>query len=284
MEEINEIEEKETKKGSKTKMIIIIILLLFVLLIMYMRFVGTHNFIVKEYGLYSEKLPSSFNGLKVIHLTDIHYGKMGKEKLNKIVEDVNNNNPDIVVFTGDLYDEFTVLTDTAKEEIIECFNKINARLGKFAVSGNHDYSNEGYEQLITDSGFTYLNSDKVDLFSDSETPISIYGYPSYLKDNPNYDIDNTDNYKIALIHEPDAINNIIDKDFDLVLAGHSHGGQVRLPFIGAIRKVDGSRKYYEAFYDVNGTPLYISFGLGETEYKIRFFDRPSYNMYRIYKK
>ena len=278
------MEEIENTKGSKIKMYIIIGIALIISLILYMRFVGTHGFIVKEYGVYSEKLPEEFNGLKIIHLSDIHYGKVGKDKLNKIVLDVNNNKPDIIVFTGDLYDEYTVLTDNSRNELIEILSKLEAKLGKYAVSGNHDYSNDGYIDLMEDSGFTYLDSESIDLYNNSKEAISIYGYPSMIKDEPDYDIDYTDNYKIALIHEPDAIDNFIDNDFDLVLAGHSHGGQVRLPLIGALRKVEGSKKYYEANYIVKNTPLYISSGIGETEYKIRFFCRPSYNMYRLYKK
>ena len=281
---MEDVEINNNKKGNKLTKMIIIAVLIIIALFIYIRFIATHGFIVKEYGLYSDTLPKSFNGLKVIHLTDIHYGKMGKEKLESIVEDVNKNKPDIIVYTGDLYDEFTILTDTSKEEIIEVLNKLEARLGKYAVSGNHDYSNEGYKDLITDAGFTYLDSECISLFDNSNEPISICGYPSYIKDTPNYDIDLPDNYKILLIHEPDAIDSIIDKNFDLVLAGHSHGGQIRLPIIGALRKVDGSKKYYDAYYDVNGTPLYISYGLGETWLKIRCLDKPSYNMYRIYTK
>lgn len=281
---MEEVKEEEIKKGSKVKMILIIIISAIILLFLYMRFVGTYGFIVKEYGIYSEKLPAEFNGLKIIHLSDIHYGKMGKKKLEDVVADVNKNKPDIIVFTGDLYDEYSILTEDNKDDIKECLNKLEAKLGKYAVSGNHDYSNLGYDELIIDSGFTYLDSESINLYNDSNEAISIYGYPSSREDEPNYDLDYTDNFKIALIHEPDSIDNIVDYNFDLVLAGHSHGGQIRLPIIGCIKKVEGSKKYYDEYYDVKGTPLYISFGLGETEYKLRFFDRPSYNMYRIYKK
>ena len=266
------------------KTIIIIVLIILAIVFIYMRFIATSGFIVKEYGINSNNLPTNFNGLKIAHLSDIHFATVGKEKLDKIVNEVNIMKPDIVVFTGDLYDEFTNLTDANREEIKDALNKIEAKLGKYAVSGNHDYAYEGYKELIEDSGFVYLDSDKVTLYNDSSTPIVICGYPSYLKDEPDYDIDIPDYFKIALIHEPDAIDSIIDKDFDIVLAGHSHGGQVRLPFIGAIRKVEGSKKYYDEYYNVSNSSLYISYGLGETMLKVRFFDRPSYNMYRIYTK
>ena len=101
--------------------------------------------------------------------------------------------------------------------------------------------------------------------------------------SPNYDIETTNNYKIALIHEPDAIDNILDKNYNLVLSGHSHGGQVRIPFVGPISTVNGAKKYYEEYYRVNDTNLYVSYGLGNTKYNLRYFNRPSFNLYRLYK-
>lgn len=280
MEEKEEI--KEEKKTSKFKKGLFILLLIIGLFFLYIRFVGTYGFDVKEYAVYSDSLPASFNGFKVIQLSDIHYGSMGKEKLEKIIEDVNNNKPDIVVFTGDLYDEYSNLTDTNKTDLIEVLNKIEVKVGKYAVSGNHDYSFDGYEQLIEDAGFTYLNSTSKIIYDDGNTPIEIVGYPSYIKDTPNYDYQVSDYYKIGLIHEPDAIDSILDKNFDLVLAGHSHGGQVRLPFIGALYTPPGSKKYYNEYYKVNNTNLYVSYGLGTVMLPFRYFDRPSYNLFRLY--
>src|SRR5574344_1366870 len=152
------MEKEEIKKTSKLKKIIITILIILILLGIYMVFIGTHGFIVKEYAVYSDSLPDSFNGFKIVHLSDIHYGSMSKEKLISIVNEVNNIKPDMIVFTGDLYDEYSVLTDDNKSDLKEVLNKLEANFGKFAISGNHDYSFEGYEQLIEDCGFTYLNS------------------------------------------------------------------------------------------------------------------------------
>ena len=276
--------KKNKKKGSKIKKMIFIILGIIVAFLLYIRFIGILGFKVKEYGLYYENLPESFNGLKIAHLSDIHYGTVGKEKLKKIIDEVNIMKPDIVVFTGDLYDEFTNLTDDNKKELIEVLGIIETKLGKYAVSGNHDYSNEGYQELIEKCGFVYLHNSSKLIYNDSNTPIEIAGYPSQRKDEPDYSIELSDNFKIGLIHEPDEMDKITDLNFDLVLAGHSHGGQVRLPFIGAIVTPDGSKKYYNEYYKVSNTDLYISSGIGESEYKLRFFNHPSFNFYRIYKK
>ena len=274
--------KKEKKKIGKFKMFIITLLIIGGLLLAYVRFIGIYGFIVKEYPVYSDKLPSSFDGLKIVHISDIHYGSLPKGKLEDVVNEINTIKPDIVVFTGDLYDEFSVLTDDTKDDIVNQLSKINTTLGKYSVKGNHDYSQDGYEDIMKRSGFIDLyNSSKIIYYNGTE-PIEIVGYPSYLMEDPNYDYELSDYYKIALIHEPDAIENIQDKGFDLVLAGHSHGGQIRLPFVGDIYEPAGSKKYHDEYYKVNNTDLYVSYGLGEVMWNIRFFDRPSINLYRMH--
>ena len=194
--------------------------------------------------------------------------------------------PDLIVFTGDLYDRYSNLTDDMKDKIIDSLSKLESTYGKIAISGNHDYEHEGYQEIIEKCGFTYLDSESKLIYSKGNTPIEIVGYPSILKDSPDYNIDLTDNYKIALIHEGDAFDNIEDKNFDLVLAGHSHGGQVRLPIIGAIKFIlpQYAKKYYDEQYTVNNTQIYVSSGLGESEYYLRAFNKPSFNFYRLYNK
>ena len=282
MEEEEIIEEEEVKPHIKLKKIIIIIILLIATLFIYTRYIATYGFIVKEYGVINDKLPSNFNGIKIAHLSDIHYGSVGKEKLESIVKEVNIMKPDIIVFTGDLYDEYFNLNDEAKTSIIEVLSKLEAPLGKYAIDGNHDYDFEGYDELIKQSGFTYLKNESKLIYYNGDEPIEIVGYSSYLKGEPNYNIETSANYKIALIHEGDALDNIVNKNYNLVLAGHSHGGQVRIPFIGALTSVEGAKKYSEEHYPINNGDLYISFGLGQTKYMYRAFNKPSFNFYRLY--
>ena len=279
-----EKEKEKKKEKSKMKIIIIVILLLIAIAFVYMRFIATSGFIIKEFNVTSEKLPKGFNGVKVIHLSDIHYASVGEAKLNKAVEEVNTMKPDIIVFTGDLYDEFSNLTEDMENKIINALSKLNAPLGKYAVSGNHDYKYDRFTDIITKSGFTYLENETKLIYYNDETPIEIIGYPDEREANPNYDLELSDYFKIALIHEGDSWEHIKDKGIDLTLAGHSHGGQVRLPFIGCLIKVDGGKKYCEEHYTNNDSELYVNFGLGETEFKLRSFNKPSINMYRLYTK
>ena len=278
------MEKEKKKEKSKMKIIIIVILLLIAITFVYMRFIATSGFIIKEFNVTSEKLPKGFNGIKVIHLSDIHYASVGEAKLNKAVEEVNTMKPDIIVFTGDLYDEFSNLTEDMENKIINALSKLNAPLGKYAVSGNHDYKYDRFTDIITKSGFTYLENETKLIYYNDETPIEIIGYPDEREANPNYDLELSDYFKIALIHEGDSWEHIKDKGIDLSLAGHSHGGQVRLPFIGCLIKVEGGKKYCEEHYTNNDSELYVNFGLGETEFKLRSFNKPSINMYRLYTK
>ena len=92
-------------------------------------------------------------------------------------------------------------------------------------------------------------------------------------------------YKIILVHEPDITFDIVnDYSVNLILAGHSHNGQVRLPIIGAIYTPPYAKKYYDEYYDVNGTNLYISYGIGVSTINYRLWNRPSINFYRINKE
>ena len=91
-------------------------------------------------------------------------------------------------------------------------------------------------------------------------------------------------YKIILVHEPDITDDIVkDYQVNLILAGHSHNGQVRLPIIGAIYTPPYAKKYYDNYYNVDGTNLYISSGIGVSTVNYRLFNHPSINFYRINK-
>ena len=276
--------KEREKKGFSLLKFFKILLLIGVLIFMYARFIGTRFLNIKEYAIYDTVLPETFDGLKIVHLTDIHYGTIVNAKnLTNIVNQINQLKPDIVVFTGDLYDESIALNDKIVNEIVTCLKNINSTLGKFAVAGNHDYSNDLFAQIITDSGFTYLENSSQIIYDENNTPLEIIGFDDAWKGNPNYNIPLSDNYKIVLVHEPDEISKILPLNVNLVLAGHSHGGQIRLPFIGALYTPNGSKNYKNDYYEFTNTKMYISYGIGTSVLKIRLFNQPSINFYRLYK-
>lgn len=272
----------------KKKLIIISIIVLALLTSIYIwaRYIETNGLKVKEYKI-EANINDNFHGLKIVHFTDLHYGStIDKNDLKKMAEKINFIKPDIVVFTGDLTDKFD---EESLSEITNELIKINTTIGKFAVSGNQD--NNSFEEIITKAGFTILNNDYELIYKNDYTPILIAGVNSNLlntndiseklKDTYDYIQNNNVIYKILLTHEPD----IIDKTnlFDLILAGHSHNSQINLPIIKDLLKEEGAKNYYKPYYKINNTDLYISGGLGTTKFKLRMFNKPSINFYRIVK-
>lgn len=271
-----------------------ILLLIILLLLIYCRYEGTRGLITKEYKIETNSIPSSFDGLKVLHFSDLHYLRVVDDNmLKKVVEEINLINPDIVIFTGDLIDKDFNINDKQKEQLITLLKSINSKYGKYSIIGNHDYikDKEEIETIYNESNFILLQN-TYDIIYNSENEkiflggLDTYSYDkadidkvmNYFKDNDNID------YKIILVHEPDYIDTITSKyDVDLVLAGHSHNGQINIPFIKNFILPYGSQKYYKNYYNVNNTPLYISSGIGESRINLRFLNKPSINFYRINK-
>lgn len=287
---------EEKKKHPIIKFIIIFILIIAAILL-YSRFIATKGLATKEYKITSSSIQDNFHGFKIVHISDVHYGRTtDKKDLNNMVKEVNLLKPDIVVLTGDLIDRDTKLDDDLKGEISEALSSINANVGKYAISGNHDSNFSEWESIINDSGFKNLNDTYELIYNDGYTPILLAGLSSNLNNqvditeryNKILEYSNNENikelYKILLIHEPDYINNIDYSNFNLILAGHSHNGQVRLPFIGGIILPNGAKKYYKEHYKINNTDLYISSGIGTSGISFRLFNKPSINFYRLTNK
>lgn len=269
------------------------IFLLFILIIagtfLYGRFVETRGLIIKEYKIINNKLPESFNGFKIVHFSDVHYGTtIFKDELTTLVNKINELKPDVIIFTGDLIDYNYQLKEEEKNDVINILSKLDSAIDKYEIKGNHDQNNN-YLSIIKNAGFKNLNNTNELLYYKGNTPIRLVGLDDYLEGTINideafkYEIE-PDYYTIFLAHEPDIINKLDDKKIDLMLSGHSHNGQVRLPFLGAIYKPIGAKTYYDERYQINDTLLYISSGIGTSKYPIRLFNKPSFNFYRLYTK
>lgn len=288
------------KSRLKTRYKIILILLLIISgLLLWSRYISTSGLVIREYKVASNNLPSSFSGLKVVHFTDVHYGRtIQKNELQHLVNEINAIKPDLIFFTGDLIDKDMKLTSQMKNEIITVLSQLKATIGKYAIAGNHDLVFKDYSNIISESGFTNLNNNYDIVYSKDYETIYLAGLESELKGRP--DINKIleplkapteeqttkviPTYRILALHTPDTLSKIKGEKFDLVLAGHSHNGQVRIPFIGSVVTPVGAKKYYESYYDVNGTKLYVSGGLGTSNANFRFLNKPSFNFYRLVKE
>lgn len=283
----------------------IILFIILIIVLLYSRFFATKGLNVKEYKVVNGNITDSYHGLKIVHFSDLHYGSTVHEKeLNTLVEKVNELKPDIIVFTGDL---FTEKKKYDKDIIIAALSKLKAKLGKYYVFGNHDNPKEDYQEIMNNSGFQDLNDDYTLIYNESNQPILLSGISACLNGSSTDKKNNTDCdlglktakldsyladtkeedkpiYSILLMHEPDHVDNLNLQNYNLVLSGHSHGGQVRLPFISKIVTPKGAKKYYDAHYTINNTELYISSGIGNSGLNLRLFNHPSFNFYRITNK
>lgn len=278
------------KEKKSRKFIIFSLIITFIILLTTIYY--PYTFEVREYKIQNKNIPDSFVGLKIVHFSDVHYGTTIKEnEFKNIVKKINDIRPDLVLFTGDLFDKnidySTKELDTLKKEL----GAIKSKLGKFAVTGNHDYKNNTFNAIMDESGFKIFKNSYSFIYHKDLTPIFIGGVPSSLQDKQDFEElfsyqlaeeDNQQYYKIILMHEPDNITKLNTYDIDLVLAGHSHNGQIRLPFIGAVITPQGAKNYYDDYYKVDKTDLFISGGLGTSTLPVRLLNKPSINLYRLY--
>lgn len=289
---INKEERTQKRKKITTSFIKVAVIVTIILSISYLilRYVGNYGLIVKEESLIYENLPDNFHGLKIIQFTDLHYGSVvNTKKLKEIVNKINKINPDIILFTGDLIDRHYSLNSKEQQEIISLLNKLDSKLGKYATEGNHD--KKYFNSIMKDTDFTVLENSYDLIYDEGVSPILITGIGSSTLNNMDIDKafsyfneenSNKDIFTISIMHEPDNIDAILENyKIDLAFAGHSHNGQVRLPFTEALVKVDGAKKYYEKKYTIDNTTLFISGGIGTSNYPFRLFNHPSINFIRL---
>lgn len=270
--------KKVVVKPRRAVKVVVVFLFLLLILFLYARYINTHGFNVKEIGVVDEELNVAYNGLKIVQFSDIHYGRTTlEEDLSSIIEEINYLNPDIIVFTGDMFDKDSV-SDEDVDLMIKYFSKLDARLFKFAVMGDYDQKYlDQYVSILENSDFILLDNSSKLVYDNSSVPINIVG----LTDTDDItELYNTDYFTITLVHEPDMILDIHNSN--LVLAGHSMGGQIKIPFIEGIIKKDGASKYVNDYYEVDNQSLYISNGIGTENFSFRLFNKPSISLYRLY--
>ena len=281
------------KKHPILKTVVFLILLISAI-IAYGFFIEPKLITVKDQKIIINNLPDNFNGFKIVHISDIHYGKgFDQKQLQKLVDSINEQKPDIVVLTGDLLDKNAYLNQKSVNKIANLLNKINASAGKYAINGENDLNFDEWMTIITNAGFKDLNNTYDTIYKDGYQSIFIAGASTKedklsINDKLKTSIDYLNSfekdgpiYKILLLHEPDTIDELTVNPFNLILAGHSHGGQVRLPIIGPLIYKKGAIKYHNNYYKIENTNLYISNGLGASDYNFRLFNTPSYTLYRL---
>lgn len=277
------------KPKKKTKRILLSVISLFILLIIALPFYAwkVEPFLVHvnhvELGKKNERTP-----LNVVQISDLQVSEYYEtNRLDKVIEKVNAQNPDILLFTGDLFDNYSKYPEQMAP-MIEKLKAFKANIGKYAVWGNHDYGGGAvrvYEDVMSAGGFTVLRNQGETLTLSDGRQVFLGGLDDSLLGNPsvsdtlayrqNYD------YAITMTHEPDVADAFIGTDTQLVLAGHSHGGQVWIPFY-PIKNVL-AEKYTRGLYQLDAiTQLYVNTGIGTTSIHARFGVIPEVTQFTIY--
>lgn len=273
----------------KKKIIIItfVITCLLILCNLYFYYENT-KLSISNYNIVNEKIPSSFNNFKIIQISDLHNTKY-KKLTDQLVKKMEYEKPNIIVLTGDLIDSNKTNIDRA----IQFIKKIKNIAPIYFVSGNHEssISENCYNELkekLTENQVIILD-DKIDTLKVSNSEINLIGisdpkmtHIGYLKESEiienelnSIDYDNS-KYSILLSHRPELFNNYVEKNIDLVLSGHAHGGQIRIPFIGGVVAPNQGLfpKYTNGKFEQNKTVMIVSRGIGNSILPYRINNRP----------
>ena len=270
---VDEIKKEKTIKFLKIFFKIIgTLLLLFTIIVSYSYFIEPSLLKTKEYVII-DNIPDSFNGTKILHISDLLYGSTIKnDDLNNILEEIKLINPDIVVFTGNIINKEYSVSEKDINNLKNFFTNIPYRIGKYAVKGDTD--SHSFDFIMENSDFVILNNSIAALYNNDTVKINLIGI-SY---NENNEILGDDSYTITLINNYDdyAKYNI---NSNLVFAGHNLGGEIRFFDIPLL----GMDKHLNDYYQSGNTKVYISNGLGSIHH-LRLMNKPSMSVYRLYKK
>lgn len=244
--------------------------------------------------MYSDVIPDSMADKTIAFISDIYYnGYMDKERLTSMIEKYNKSSADIVIFGGDLFSNPAENPPDSEAvlELTEILKTIKAPLGKFAVLGDSDQVNDETkaiaEQVLFDSDFEVITNTSVRIRNNDSYGINLIGIDSEINGSPEPDLAfqniSEDTFNIMVTHCPDTVNrNDINIQYlNLVLAGHSLGGQIYLPLLGPLQSVEGAQTYPHGLYNISGKTLIVSNGLGTKNYDMRLFTPPQVIMIRL---
>lgn len=257
------------------------------------------NFLqVTNITIKNKKIPSNFNGYKILHLSDLHSKSFGEKNID-LINKINKINPDVIVMTGDMVN----CNDVNYDSFLNLVKGLSKKYKIYYIMGNHEQSME-YEKrkvifdFLEANEVKILDNEKIILENNNQT-INLYGswcnlrYYSSSKIKEKYEftsevmdriMENSpieeEKYNILLAHNPNFIEAYTKWGADLVLSGHIHGGMVRMPYIGGIFSPDTMffPKYTSGVYNVNDKKLIVSRGLGRGVRGFRFLNRPEINV------
>lgn len=243
------------------------------------------NLELTEYVIESDKIPKEFDGYKIIHLSDAH-----SETVPGLVNAVLKENPDLFVFTGDMTDD-DGLSFRPTVHIVE---KLIKKAPILMVTGNHDLARPDFpkiEKKLTSMGAKFLRNERIYIERDG-AKIAVSGLDDGNATTSEYlmhklhknlaQLGTCTGFEILLFHRANLFEHLAGHGFDLVLSGHMHGGQVRIPKVGGVASPKSSilsdrmlfPKYFGGAYKYKNMTMLVNRGLGNPMVIPRLFNRP----------
>lgn len=253
----------------KKTILMLILIIGLVLLFIWSFFIEPNKLVVTKYLISDNDL----KGIKVVFVSDFHINPYQNKRLKKVIALVNAQNPDIVLSGGDFISGHLASMTMPIGDIAKELQNINAKYGFYTAIGNHD------KYLGEDYAIKELRKNKINVLYNSNTKVNIKGKDVYIAGiefKPNNTVPivealkNTKAPVIMLTHSPDEIKKIPDS-VNLILAGHTHGGQVVLPFVGALFTAsDYKDKYIYGFIEEENKKMIVTNGIGVSILPFRF--------------
>ena len=263
-----------------------IILLIVIALLLFCNYQNRH--LETTYYTYkAEQLGADLEGYRIVQISDLHNAKFGKNN-QKLVDRIRECEPDMIVLTGDLVDSNHTNVDRA----VQFVNEIVKICPVYYVTGNHEYwlDTSEYENLmdgLASAGVIILDDQVVEIsrgdakfrlvgLDDKSLADGTLGTLLNNAQNVAHEDSEKKEFTVVLAHEPQYLARYAGTCVDLVLSGHAHGGQFRLPFVGGIVAPDQGflPEYTAGEYYMNGTEMIVSRGLGNSVIPVRMFNYP----------
>lgn len=273
------------KKKNKKKWLYFLI---GVALLIYFFYFQNNSIVISKYTISSDKIPQNFDEYKIVQLSDLHSKSFGNNQ-SSLVKKVNNLEPDLILFTGDLID-----ADRYDEEpsliLMERLVKIAP---VYYVTGNHEWWSGKFETLedkLNSIGVQVMRNTIEEIIVGTDK-IKIIGIDDPANIGESYveranteksiansigEIEGEEHFQILLSHRPEMLSLYSEYGFDVVFSGHAHGGQFRIPFVGGLIAPNQGLfpKYTSGKYESDNTTMIVNRGLGNSIIPIRIFNRP----------
>jgi len=254
----------------------------------YAREIETGALYINENIISSPAISPAFNQFKIVQFSDTHLGfQYTLDQLNELMKKINDLQPDIIVFTGDLVDDPDQYDWNPR--LINILRSLQAGYGKYWIYGNHDHGGYGTEivlDVMEKADFILLQNSHLFIEKGNERFV-LAGIDDVLLGKPDLNkamqqVD-PDLFTILLAHEPDYADRTVEFPVDIQLSGHSHGGQIRFPFLGHVYTPAYAEKYVEGKYTLQAgkLKLFVNKGIGTTRLPYRFLCQPEIHLFTL---